>query len=587
MLVFKELWWFFKKEKVAYGLGIIALAIVSLLSLLPPYVIGVVVDHILRQTLDVRTLVIWISVLVGVGVFSYVFRYLWRILIFGASIRLARLLRNQLYEHFTKMSQRFYQRHRTGDLMAHATNDIRAVQMTAGQGVLTLVDSITMGGFVVLTMALTISWKLTLICLLPMPFMAWLTSYYGSLLHKRFHLAQSAFSDLNDTVQESVTGVRVAKAFGQENSEIEQFRTKSEDVVKKNVSVAKVDALFDPTISFIVGISYFLAVVFGARFVIAEELTIGQLTSFSIYLGLLIWPMLAFGWLFNIVERGRASYDRILAILSEKQEITDERAEIYERLKGDISVDIKSFTYQGSEEISLSDITFSLKEGQTLGIVGKTGSGKSTLIRLLQREYDLDDGTITIGDRSLQTYSLDRLKEGFGHVPQDHFLFSATIADNVAFAKPTASIREIINSCQLAQIHEDIVRFPQGYETIVGERGVTLSGGQKQRISIARAVLPNPEILILDDSLSAVDAKTEEQILSGLRENRQDKTTIITAHRLSAIKHADLILVLDQGKVIERGTHTNLMKEAGWYRRMYEQQQLEEIVEQGGRADAT
>ncbi|MBP3952825.1 ABC transporter transmembrane domain-containing protein [Bacillus suaedae] len=587
MLVFKELWWFFKKEKVAYGFGIIALAIVSLLSLLPPYVIGVVVDHILRQTLDVRTLVIWISVLVGVGVFSYLFRYLWRILIFGASIRLARLLRNQLYEHFTKMSQRFYQRHRTGDLMAHATNDIRAVQMTAGQGVLTLVDSITMGGFVVLTMAFTISWKLTLICLLPMPFMAWLTSYYGSLLHKRFHLAQSAFSDLNDTVQESVTGVRVAKAFGQEKSEIDQFRAKSEDVVKKNVSVARVDALFDPTISFIVGISYFLAVVFGARYVIAEELTIGQLTSFSIYLGLLIWPMLAFGWLFNIVERGRASYDRILAILSEKQEITDERAEVYERLEGDISVDIKSFSYQGSEKISLSNINFSLKEGQTLGIVGKTGSGKSTLIRLLQREYDLDDGTITIGEHSLQTYSLDRLKQGFGHVPQDHFLFSATIADNVAFAKPTASIREIINSCQLAQIHEDIVRFPQGYETIVGERGVTLSGGQKQRISIARAVLPNPEILILDDSLSAVDAKTEEQILSGLRENRQDKTTIITAHRLSAIKHADLILVLDQGKVIERGTHTNLMKEAGWYRRMYEQQQLEEIVEQGGRADAT
>lgn len=587
MLVFKELWWFFKKEKVAYGFGIIALAIVSLLSLLPPYVIGVVVDHILRQTLDVRTLVIWIIVLVGVGVFSYFFRYLWRILIFGASIRLARLLRNQLYEHFTKMSQRFYQRHRTGDLMAHATNDIRAVQMTAGQGVLTLVDSITMGGFVVLTMAFTISWKLTLICLLPMPFMAWLTSYYGSLLHKRFHLAQSAFSDLNDTVQESVTGVRVAKAFGQEKSEIDQFRAKSEDVVKKNVSVAKVDALFDPTISFIVGISYFLAVVFGARYVIAEELTIGQLTSFSIYLGLLIWPMLAFGWLFNIVERGRASYDRILAILSEKQEITDERAEIYERLKGDISVNINSFTYEGSEEISLSDITFSLKEGQTLGIVGKTGSGKSTLIRLLQREYDLDDGMITIGDRSLQTYSLDRLKQGFGHVPQDHFLFSATIADNVAFARPTASIREIINCCQLAQIHEDIARFPQGYETIVGERGVTLSGGQKQRISIARAVLPNPEILILDDSLSAVDAKTEEQILSGLRENRQGKTTIITAHRLSAIKHADLILVLDQGKVIERGTHTNLMKEAGWYRRMYEQQQLEEIVEQGGRADAT
>ncbi len=579
--MFKDLWWFFKQEKMAYGIGILILAFVSLFTLVPPLIVGVIVDQIIEETLTGKSLLMWVGILLAVGAFTYVFRYVWRIMIFGASIRLARLLRNQLYGHFTKMSHRFYQRYRTGDLMAHATNDIKAVQMTAGQGVLTLVDSLAMGGFVIITMAATISWQLTLICLIPMPFMAYLTSYYGTLLHSRFHHAQSAFSELNDNVQESVTGVRVAKTFGQESNEIERFKEKSKEVVDKNVEVARIDALFDPTISLIVGISYFLAVVFGARFVIAGDLTLGQLTSFTLYLGLLIWPMLAFGWLFNIVERGRASYDRISSLLSEKQDITDDDAGHNQKAVGNLHVSIKSFMYPGSQEKALENIEFMLEEGKTLGIVGKTGSGKSTLIRLLQREYDVSDGFISIGDKKVNQYHLDVLKATFGNVPQDHFLFSATIADNVAFAKPNATIQEIIESCQLANIHEDITSFKDQYETVVGERGVTLSGGQKQRISIARAILPNPNILILDDSLSAVDAKTEELILNSLRQNRHGKTTIITAHRLSAIKHADLILVLEDGHIAQRGTHVDLMKEAGWYRKMYEQQQLEEMVEKG------
>ncbi|WP_227935911.1 ABC transporter transmembrane domain-containing protein [Alkalihalobacillus deserti] len=587
MKVFKDLWWYFKQEKLAYGIGIIILAFVSLFTLVPPLVVGVIVDHIVEETLTGNLLLLWIGVLLVIGLLTYGLRYVWRILIFGASIRLARLLRNQLYEHFTNMSHRFYQRHRTGDLMAHATNDIRAVQMTAGQGVLTLVDSLTMGGFVIITMAATISWQLTLICLIPMPFMAYLTSYYGTLLHARFHHAQSAFSELNDNVQESVTGVRVAKTFGQEEDEVKRFKAKSKEVVNKNVAVAKIDALFDPTISLIVGMSYFLAVVFGARFFIAGDLTLGQLTSFTLYLGLLIWPMLAFGWLFNIVERGRASYDRISSLLSVKQDITDNKAASDQPVTGDLQVTINQFSYPGSEEHALLNIDFTLEEGRTLGIVGKTGSGKSTLIRLLQREYDIEDGMISIGDLKLNQYRLDDLKATFGNVPQDHFLFSATIADNVAFAKPAATISEITQSCKLASIHEDILSFKDGYETLVGERGVTLSGGQKQRISIARAILPEPNVLILDDSLSAVDAKTEEQILKSLRRNRTGKTTIITAHRLSAIKHADLILVLDKGKVIQRGTHVELMKENGWYRKMYERQQLEELVEKGGQQDET
>ncbi|WP_096199541.1 ABC transporter transmembrane domain-containing protein [Bacillus sp. FJAT-45350] len=582
MKVFIDLWWYFKQEKRSYGLGILILVFVSILSLLPPYIVGVMVDHIEQGTLTHSILLKWVGVLLAIAVIVYILRYLWRIMIFGASIRLARLLRNRLYTHFTNMSRNFYQKRRTGDLMAHSTNDIKAIEQTAGAGVLTLVDSLTMGGFVILTMAVTISWELTLIALIPMPFMALATSYYGSLLHKRFAGAQAAFSSLNDKVQESMSGIRVTKAFGNEDAEVESFRKKSDTVVEKNIAVAKVDALFDPTISLIVGISFFLSIVFGARFVIADTLTIGQLTSFTIYLGLLIWPMLAFGWLFNIVERGRASYNRVSSLLNEKQEITDEEATIEEIPKGNIEFRLPEFSYPNSHEQALKDIYFSLKRGETLGVVGKTGSGKTTLTKLLMREFDSEPQTILIDNNQIEDYRFDALRKSIGYVPQDHFLFSATIGDNIAFGMPDASMSDIINASKLASIHEDISRFNEGYETVVGERGVTLSGGQKQRISIARALLLNPEILILDDSLSAVDAKTEEEIIQSLRLTRKNKTTIITAHRLSAIQHADLILVLDEGLIIEKGTHQELMKTTGWYRKMYEHQQLESIVEQGG-----
>ncbi|UTR10770.1 ABC transporter transmembrane domain-containing protein [Evansella sp. LMS18] len=584
MRVFLDLMWYFKKEKWNYGGGILVLALVSLLSLLPPYVVGVIVDHIDSGTLTEDVLLRWMLLLFGVAVTVYILRYLWRILIFGSAIRLARLLRNQLYDHFSRMSSSFFQKRRTGDLMAHSTNDIRAIEQTAGAGVLTLVDSITMGGFVIITMAVTISWELTLIALLPMPVMAYATSKYGSMLHARFTKAQAAFSSLNDKVQESMTGIRVTKTFGYEEEDVKSFKKESDDVVEKNIHVAKVDALFDPTISIIVGLSFFLSIVFGARYVVMDELTIGQLTSFTVYLGLLIWPMLAFGWLFNIVERGRASYDRVSALLKVKQDIVDKPGASEEPPAGDIEFRINGFSYESSVEDALRDIHFRLERGQTLGIAGRTGSGKTTLIKTIMRDSDIEDGEIIFDGKPVDNYTLDALRASIGYVPQDHFLFSATIADNISFANPEAGYQEIIQAAKLAAIHDDIIRFEEGYETIVGERGVTLSGGQKQRISIARALLSNPELLILDDSLSAVDAKTEEQILQALRAIRRGKTTFITAHRLSAIKHADLILVLDDGKIVEQGDHEELMAGNGWYRKMYEHQQLESLVERGGQS---
>jgi ABC transporter transmembrane region./ABC transporter. len=583
MKIFFDLGWYFKQEKKSYFLGILFLLLVALLNLVPPRVIGIVADELLARTLTWKKLGFWLFVLSGTGLFMYVFRYYWRIYIFGSSVKLARLLRSRLYEHFTEMSAHFYQKKRIGDLMAHATNDIQAVQQTAGSGVLTIVDAFATGGFVILTMALTINWKLTVLSLLPMPIIAVLTNLYGTKLHKRFRKAQEAFSSLNDKTQESITGIKVIKTFGQEREDIAAFSELSEDVVQKNISVARIDALYDPTINFVVALSYLISIAVGAKYVTLGEITVGELISFNTYLGLLIWPMLAMGWFFNIVERGHASYLRIRNLLDEKIEIADVPDGVKTVPFPEIDYHIRRFLYPDTDKPALQEVHFTLPAGKTLGIVGKTGSGKTTLLKLLIREYDGYEGEIRIGGIPLQDFRLDTLRKMLGYVPQDHFLFSATIRDNIAFAKPDASDTEVEMAASIASVHEDILTFPEGYQTVVGERGVSLSGGQKQRISIARALLLDPDILILDDSLSAVDAKTEEQILEALKQNRKGKTTIITSHRLSAIQHADLILVLDGGKVVERGTHAELMELNGWYARMYYQQQLESEVEQGVR----
>ncbi|MGG0262627.1 ABC transporter transmembrane domain-containing protein [Bacillus mycoides] len=582
MKVFFNLAWFFKQEKRAYIIGIIMLFGVALLELVAPRVLGIVVDEINSGTLTSEKLLNWVILLVVVGIMMYILRYLWRIMIFGSSLKLARQLRKNLYEHFTKMSPSFYQSRRTGDLMAHATNDIQAIQQTAGAGVLTLVDSLAVGGCVLVAMGFTISWKLTLLSLIPMPIVAISTNYYGTLLHRRFHKAQQSFSEINDKVQESMSGMKVIRSLGQEKEDLQAFRKKSEDVVHKNMLVARIDSLFDPTISLIVGFSFLIAICYGSLLVVRGELTVGELVTFTTYLGTLVWPMLAFGWLFNIMERGRASYDRVEKIFSQTSDVVNKENAIHAIASGDVSFAVDSFSYKKNELLNLKDIYFNLRKGETLGVVGRTGAGKTTLLKCLIREYDHFNGELKVGERDIRDLTLHGVRSAISYVPQDHFLFSASIGENIAFGKADATYKEISRAADIACIHNDIFRFPEGYDTVVGERGVSLSGGQKQRISIARALLTNAEILILDDCLSAVDAKTEETILTALKRERAEKTTIITAHRLSAIQHANLILVIDEGRVMQRGTHEQLMKENGWYKEMYESQQLEALVEKGG-----
>ena len=573
MSIIQKLWWFFKLEKRRYLVGIVALVLVSALNLIPPMVMGRVIDAITSGQLTQHDLLLDLFYLLLAAFGMYYLRYVWRMYILGTSYRLGQIMRSRLFEHFTKMSPAFYQTYRTGDLMAHATNDINALTRLAGGGVMSAVDASITALVTLMTMLFSISWQMTLVAILPLPFMAYTSSRLGRKTHKAFGESQTAFSELNNKVQESVSGIKVTKSFGYQADELKSFQAVNELTFQKNLQTMKYDSLFDPMVLLFVGSSYVLTLLVGSLMVQEGQITVGNLVTFISYLDMLVWPLMAIGFLFNITQRGKVSYQRIEELLSQESPVQDPECPLDGIENGRLEYDIDSFAFENEE--TLTDIHFSLEKGQTLGLVGQTGSGKTSLIKLLLREYDVDKGAIYLNNHDIRDYCLTDLRSLMGYVPQDQFLFATSILDNICFGNPDLPLSAVEEATKLAQVYQDIVAMPQGFDTLIGEKGVSLSGGQKQRLAMSRAMILDPDILILDDSLSAVDAKTEYAIIDNLKETRKDKTTIITAHRLSAVVHADLILVLQNGQIIERGRHEDLLALDGWYAQTYQSQQLE------------
>ena len=573
MSIIQKLWWFFKLEKRRYLVGIVALVLVSVLNLIPPMVMGRVIDAITSGRLTQDELLLHLFYLLLVAFGMYYLRYVWRMYILGTSYRLGQIMRSRLFEHFTKMSPAFYQNYRTGDLMAHATNDINALTRLAGGGVMSAVDASITALVTLLTMLFSISWQMTLVAILPLPFMAYATSRLGRKTHKAFGESQAAFSELNNKVQESVSGIKVTKSFGYQSDELASFQEVNDLTFQKNLQTMKYDSLFDPMVLLFVGSSYALTLLVGAFMVQAGQVTVGNLVTFISYLDMLVWPLMAIGFLFNITQRGKVSYQRIESLLSQESPVKDPESPLDGIENGRLDYAIDRFAFEDEE--TLRDIHFSLEKGQTLGLVGQTGSGKTALIKLLLREYDVDQGAIYLNGHDIRAYRLADLRSLMGYVPQDQFLFASSILENICFGNPDLPFSAVEEATQLAQVYQDIQAMPEGFDTVIGEKGVSLSGGQKQRLAMSRAMILNPDILILDDSLSAVDAKTEFAIIDNLKETRKDKTTIITAHRLSAVVHADLILVMQDGRIIERGRHEDLLALDGWYAQTYQSQQLE------------
>ncbi|WP_028115209.1 ABC transporter transmembrane domain-containing protein [Ferrimonas senticii] len=570
MSLYLQLGWFFRRHKFTYLLAIAMLIAVALLELSVPYLVGQTLDGLLATDLEH-----WdktnLYLLAGIGLALYLLRFGWRMVLFSASYRLGSHLRNHFFTRLTKQGQAFFSQHSTGDLMAQATNDVDAVEMAAGEGILAGFDGLLIFILILTMMLSVIDWRLTLVALIPFPFMAYSFYRISNTLHHHFKDSLDKFSKLNETTQQAIAGIRLVKAMGREQVESRAFGKITDTTAHSNFLVARSEAMYDPAVFLSLSAATALTLGFGSYLIINDQLSIGQLTSFTMYLGQLIWPMFAFGWVLNIIERGSAANNRLTKLMSRPDSVADNGSA--ERQGSNLALDNVSFSYPEDNHPSLEQISIDLPAGKTLAIAGPTGSGKTTLLKLLLRQYDT--AGITLDGTPLADYQLQQLRSAYALVPQDPFLFSASIRDNIALGRPDASFEQICEAARLAAVDQDILRFPQGYDTEVGERGVTLSGGQRQRIAIARALLMDAPILLLDDSLSAVDTSTEQQILNHLRSRDSQQSRIIIGHRLSSLMDADEIIVLNHGHVAERGSHQQLIKQDGWYARMWQYQQME------------
>ena len=573
---FTFLFQYIKRHKYQYTAGIITLFVVDFANLFIPRLTGTITDGLTAHSLDWNGIKLCLLAIFGLGLTLALGRFLWRFFLFGASRSIEKELRNDMFRHLEKMSVEYYNEHKTGDLMTRFTSDLNAIRMAIGPAVICVFDASVMTIMVICQMMYYVNIRLTLLAIIPMLLICAGEIYYGKIMHARFRERQEAVSDLTDFVQESFSGVRVIKAFVRERSQMRAFARANRHTMDKNLNVVRLQAVVMPLLDVIIGLSSLITLVYGGYLALVGEITLGRFVAFNQYINMLVWPMLACGDAINMFSQGSASTRRI-------QEIFDEKPEIYDRkdvqppdeIRGDITFSHLTFIHRGHSEPTLKDINLEIPAGTTLAIIGRTGNGKSTLVNLLLRLYNTKPGMILIDGRDINTIPLKALRENIAYVPQDNFLFSDTLKANIAFGTGEEDMDAITCATSVACIHENIVSFPDGYETIVGERGVTLSGGQKQRSSIARALMKDSPILILDDSLSAVDTDTEERILKNLKENRRGKTTLLIAHRISTIQNADVIMVLEDGEAKEIGNHESLMAQNGIYRDMFEKQQLE------------
>lgn len=559
--------------------GIIMLILVDIVQLITPKVMEYSIDSIQTRSIDQRGL-LWIALFIVVlALLVMVLRYFWRMLIIGNSRRIEQSLRQDFYNHLLKLSQNFFNKSKTGDLMAYATNDLNAVRMLLGMGLIATMDIVlmTIASF---SFMVSIDFRLTLLAIIPMPFLSLTIGYFGKRMHKRFALVQASFAAMSGKIQETISGIRIVKAFGQEKSELARVDEVSQVYVDQNISMARIAGFFHPFQGFVIACSMIITLYFGGRAAIRGDITIGGFIAFFQYLGMLVWPMIAIGWIVDMYQRGTASLKRLNEIFAVDPEINDDEADMsIEKITGKIEIKNLSFRYGETLPLIFKDISASIDAGKTLAIVGPTGCGKTSLIELLVRIYNPPKNTVFIDDRDVYRIPLQVLRRDMVLVPQDIFLFSDTIANNIRLGNPEASDEAVFEAARIANIYQEINEFDHKFDTVVGERGVTLSGGQKQRVAIARALLTNPQILILDDALSAVDTKTESQILERLIKDRKEKTTIIIAHRISSIQHAEKILVLTDGVIKERGNHDSLIRAGGIYRSLYEKQRIRARLE--------
>lgn len=568
------------RYKIPYALGILTLLIVDCVNLLIPQFIGTITDGLETGIFGMEEVIRYMLYILGAAAVIALGRVLWRLFLFGSARKIERELRNDMFHKLEELSQKYFQEHKTGDLMAHFTNDIESLRMSIGPAVISAFDAVVMTLMVLYKMMVYVNVQLTLITLIPMACIAVGVYFSEGEMEKRFTKKQDTFAKLSDRVQESISSVRVIKSFVQEKQESEYFAQINEESKKANLHVVKLMAIFQPSLDFFVGIAYVITIIVGGYLALNQQISIGQFVAFNSYLGMLVWPMIAIGDSITLFSQGRAALNRIGDVLRSVSDIVEDENAIKDvKLSGGITIKNVQFAYDKGQPEVLKDIDLVIRPGETLGILGKTGAGKSTLVNLLLRVYDVSGGEIYLDDYPIQKLSLKTLHENIAYVPQENFLFSDTLANNIAFGKQEAEKEEIYKVCEDACIHDNILGFSEGYETVVGERGVTLSGGQKQRSSIARALLKDAPILIFDDALSAVDTDTEEKILQNLKEGYTEKTMLMIAHRISTVQNADHILVIDDGKIAEYGTFSELLEMNGIFRDMYEKQQLEKQLE--------